>query len=217
MKIKKNLFFLIIISIIISLVNSKQFDYEELKKKSFVDKIKYLIIHFFAKIEQYTLYYIMGIRSYDINEPYDFFFCFIIGCFLRIFYLLLKKMFKNIFNINDNNYVYNESSNAEKLYEVNKKLNEFSKKLNDIKENPKENNINDNVDINNINNDLDNNKNNEIEKKIKIVNNKLINLEKIIINLQKSYDEEKNHVKINLKTIEECQKFIMDSLITKEK
>ena len=120
MNIKKSLFFLLII-ILISLVYSKQFDYEELKKKSLANKIKYLIIHFFAKIEQYTLYYIMGIRSYNIDEPYDFFFCFIIGCFLRIFYLLLKKMIKNIFNIKDNNYVYNESDNAEKLYEVNKK------------------------------------------------------------------------------------------------
>ena len=71
MNIKKSLFFLLII-ILISLVYSKQFDYEELKKKSLANKIKYLIIHFFAKIEQYTLYYIMGIRSYNIDEPYDF-------------------------------------------------------------------------------------------------------------------------------------------------
>ena len=214
MNIKKSLFFLLII-ILISLVYSKQFDYEELKKMSLANKIKYLIIHFFAKIEQYTLYYIMGIRSYNIDEPYDFFFCFIIGCFLRIFYLVLKKMFKNIFNINDNNYVYNESDNAEKLYEVNKKLNDFCKKLNNINENKKDVHIDNNI---NINNDFDNNNNNnEIEKKIKIVNDKLINLEKIIINLGKSYEEEKNHVNINLKTIEECQKFIKESLASKEK
>ena len=213
MNIKKSLFFLLII-ILISLVYSKQFDYEELKKKSLANKIKYLIIHFFAKIEQYTLYYIMGIRSYNIDEPYDFFFCFIIGCFLRIFYLVLKKMFKNIFNINDNNYVYNESDNAEKLYEVNKKLNDFCKILNNINENKKDDHIDNNI---NINNDFDNNNNNEIEKKIKIVNDKLINLEKIIINLGKSYEEEKNHVNINLKTIEECQKFIKESLASKEK
>ena len=66
MKIKKYLFIFLILLIIISLVNSKQFDYEELKKKSFPKKIKYLIIHFFALIEQYTLYYIMGLRSYNI-------------------------------------------------------------------------------------------------------------------------------------------------------
>ena len=204
MKMKKYLFFFLIL-LIITLVNSKQFDLEELKKRSFLNKIKYLIIHFFAKIEQYTLYYIMGIRSYDINEPYDFFFCFIIGCFLRIFYLFLKKSLKNTFNIKDNEYVYNEPDNAEKLYEVKKKLNDFGKNLYNMNEN-KLNDIN-NININN----------NEIENKIKLVNDKLIKLEQTMINLGKFYEEEKNHIKVNLKTIEECQKFIIDSLTTKEK
>ena len=204
MKMKKYLFIFLIL-LIITLVNSKQFDLEELKKKSFLNKIKYLIIHFFAKIEQYTLYYIMGIRSYDINEPYDFFFCFIIGCFLRIFYLFLKKSLKNTFNIKDNEYVYNEPDNAEKLYEVKKKLNDFGKNLYNMNEN-KLNDIN-NININN----------NEIENKIKLVNDKLIKLEQTMINLGKFYEEEKNHIKVNLKTIEECQKFIIDSLTTKEK
>ena len=206
MKIKKYLFIFLILLIIISLVNSKQFDYEELKKKSFPQKIKYLIIHFFALIEQYTLYYIMGLRSYDITEPYDFFFCFIFGCFLRIFFLLFKKMFKNIFNIKDNNYVYNEPDNAEKLYEVKKKLNELSKNLNNTNED-KFDNINNNININNE----------EIENKIKLVNDKLKKLEKTVINLGKGYEEEKNHIQVNLKTIEECQKFIIDSLTTKDK
>ena len=205
MKMKKYLFIFLILLIIITLVNSKQFDLEELKKRSFLNKLKYLIIHFFAKIEQYTLYYIMGIRSYDINEPYDFFFCFIIGCFLRIFYLFLKKSLKNTFNIKDNEYVYNEPDNAEKLYEVKKKLNDFGKNLYNINEN-KLNDIN-NININN----------NEIENKIKLVNDKLIKLEQTMINLGKFYEEEKNHIKVNLKTIEECQKFIIDSLTTKEK
>ena len=204
MKMKKYLFIFLIL-LIITLVNSKQFDLEELKKRSFLNKIKYLIIHFFAKIEQYTLYYIMGIRSYDINEPYDFFFCFIIGCFLRIFYLFLKKSLKNTFNIKDNEYVYNEPDNAEKLYEVKKKLNDFGKNLYNMNEN-KLNDIN-NININN----------NEIENKIKLVNDKLRNLEQTMINLGKFYEEEKNHIKVNLKTIEECQKFIIDSLTTKEK
>ena len=206
MKIKKYLFIFLILLIIISLVNSKQFDYEELKKISFPQKIKYLIIHFFALIEQYTLYYIMGLRSYDITEPYDFFFCFIFGCFLRILFLLFKKMFKNIFNIKDNNYVYNEPDNAEKLYEVKKKLNEFSKNLNNTSED-KLDNINNNININNE----------EIENKIKLVNDKLKKLEKTVINLGKGYEEEKNHIQVNLKTIEECQKFIIDSLTTKDK
>ena len=208
MKIKKYIFIFLILLIIISLVNSKQFDYDELKKKSFLKKIKYLIIHFFALIEQYTLYYIMGLRSYNITEPYDFFFCFIFGCFLRIFYLLFKKMFKNSFNIKDNNYVYNEPDNAEKLYEVKKKLNEFSKNLNNTRE--------DKIDNNNINNNININ-NNEIENKIKLVNDKLKKLEKLVINLGQGYEEEKNHIKVNLKTIEECQKFIIDSLKPKEK
>ena len=148
----------------------------------------------------------MGLRSYNITEPYDFFFCFIFGCFLRIFFLLLKKMFKNSFNIKDNNYVYNEPDNAEKLYEVKKKLNEFSKNLNNTRED-KIDNINNNF---NINND-------EIENKIKLVNDKLKKLEKLVINLGQGYEEEKNHIKVNLKTIEECQKFIIDSLKPKEK
>ena len=206
MKIKNYLFLFIILLIIISFANTKQFDLDELKRQSFPKKIKYLIIHFFSKIEQYTLYYIMGLRSYDINEPYDFFFCFIFGCFLRFFFLFLKKSFKNTFNIKDNEYVYNEPDNAEKLYEVKKKLNEFGKNLNNMNENKIQDNIN-NININN----------NDVENRIKILNNKLIKLEQIVINLGKNYEEEKNHVQINLKTIEECQKFIIDSLSPKDK
>ena len=210
MKMKNFVYIFLILLVIISLVNSKQFSYEELKEKSFPKKIKYLFIHFFAIIEQYTLYYIMGIRSYDINEPYDFFFCFLFGCFLRIFYLFLKKMIKNSLNIKDNEYVYNEPDNTEKLYEVKKKLNEFSNNLKNMKIGKNEdNNINE-INNNNINN-------NEIDKKIKLVNDKLTKLENTVNNLGKNYEEEKNHVQINLKTIEECQKFIIDSLKSKEK
>ena len=209
MKMKNFVYIFLILLVIISLVNSKQFSYEELKEKSFPKKIKYLFIHFFAIIEQYTLYYIMGIRSYDINEPYDFFFCFLFGCFLRIFYLFLKKMIKNSLNIKDDEYVYNEPDNTEKLYEVKKKLNEFSHNLKNMKIGKNEDN-----NINEINNNINNN---EIDKKIKLVNDKLTKLENIVNNLGKNYEEEKNHVQINLKTIEECQKFIIDSLKSKEK
>ena len=216
MKIKKYINIFLILLIIISLVNTKQFSYEELKEKSFPKKIKYLFIHFFALIEQYTLYYIMGIRSYDINEPYDFFFCFLFGCFLRIFYLFLKKMIKNTLNIKDNDYIYNEPDNTEKLYEVKKKLNEFSNNLKNMKINKNADNNTNDINNNNINN-INNINNDEINKKIKLVNNKLSRLENIVNNLGKYYDEEKNHVQINLKTIEECQKFIIDSLKSKEK
>ena len=209
MKMKNFVYIFLILLVIISLVNSKQFSYEELKEKSFPKKIKYLFIHFFAIIEQYTLYYIMGIRSYDINEPYDFFFCFLFGCFLRIFYLFLKKIIKNLLNIKDDEYVYNEPDNTEKLYEVKKKLNEFSHNLKNMKIGKNEDN-----NINEINNNINNN---EIDKKIKLVNDKLTKLENIVNNLGKNYEEEKNHVQINLKTIEECQKFIIDSLKSKEK
>ena len=186
MKMKNFVYIFLILLVIISLVNSKQFSYEELKEKSFPKKIKYLFIHFFAIIEQYTLYYIMGIRSYDINEPYDFFFCFLFGCFLRIFYLFLKKMIKNSLNIKDNEYVYNEPDNTEKLYEVKKKLNEFSNNLKNMKIGKNEdNNINE-INNNNINN-------NEIDKKIKLVNDKLTKLENTVNNLGKNYEEEKNH------------------------
>ena len=120
-------------------------------------------------------------------------------------------MIKNSLNIKDNEYVYNEPDNTEKLYEVKKKLNEFSNNLKNMKICKNEdNNINEINNNNNINN-------NDVDKKIKLVNNKLSKLENIVNNLGKNYEEEKNHVQINLKTIEECQKFIIDSLKSKEK
>ena len=121
-----------------------------------------------------------------------------------------------IFRLNmQYNYVYNEPDNTEKLYEVNKKLNEFSKNLKNMKENENEDMDN----INNENNIINNNNNNntEIEKRIKIVNDKFAKLEKKMNDLNKDYEEEKNNIKINLKTIEECQKFIIDSMKSNEK
>ena len=215
MKKYNNLFIYLILLIIISLVSGKTITFEEFKDKSFMNKIGYLYIFFFSKIEECTLNCIKIVKSYNIEEPYDFFFCFIIGCFLRIFYLIFKKIIKRIFDIKENNYVYNEPDNTEKLYEVNKKLNEFSKNLKNMKEN-------ENEDMNNINNEnniINNNNNNntEIEKRIKIVNDKLAKLEKKMNDLNKDYEEEKNNIKINLKTIEECQKFIIDSMKSNEK
>ena len=206
MKIKNYIFIFLILLITIASVNSKQFNYEELKKKSFLNKIKYLTFHFFAKIEQYTLYFIMGLRSYNIIEPYDFFSCFIFGCFLRICFLILKKIFKKLLNTEES-YIYNEPDNTENLYAVISKLNEFSKNMKTKNENNINNNttINDDINIKNI------------EERIKSVNNKLLKLEKTVNNLGKSYEEEKNHIKANLKTIEECQKFIIDSLSNKDK
>ena len=204
MKIKKYLSIFLIILIIISFINAKQFNFEELKKRNALEKIKYLIFHLFALIENFTVYLIKITREYNLKEPYDFFFCFIIGCFFRVIYLFLKKIFKRIFNITDNNYVYNEPDNTEKLYEVKKKLYELNKNFNNLNGNDIKNNIND---INNININ-----NNDIENKIKLVNDKLIQMEKIMNDLGKSYEEEKNHIKINLETIEECQKFIIHSV-----
>ena len=211
MKIYKYLFFFFILLILITIVSGEEFNSGKFKDKSFLHKIKYLYFQFFVIIEKLTLSCLNVIKSYNIKEPYDFFFCFIIGCFLRVFYLHFKKIIKRAFNIKENCYVYNEPDNTEKLYEVNKKLNEFSKNMKNMNEGKNIININ-NKEINNKNYHINNN---EIVKKIKIVNDKLSKLERVVNDLNQNYEAEKNNVKINLKTIEECQKFIIDSLKTK--
>ena len=212
MKIYKYSFFFLILLILITIVIGKENNSEEPENKSsFLHKLKYLYIQFFVIIEKLTFCCLNIIKSYNIKEPYDFFFCFIIGCFLRFFYLHFKKIFKRAFNINEYCYVYNEPDNTEKLYEVNKKLNEFSKSMKNMNGDNNLINMNNN-EINNINYNINNN---EIEKKIKQVNDKLSKLEKTVKDLNQNYEEEKNNIKINLKTIEECQKFIIDSIKAK--
>ena len=210
MKTKKIIISLLIVCIFISLVSSKQFNYDEFIKKPFYNKIKYLIISFFNIIEQYTVYFLLGLNVRKISEPYDFFFCFIAGCMFRIILLILQKVYKYIFNIKDN-YIYNESDNTENLYIVIKKLDELSKNLNDIvninKEENKENNNNDD----NINeNDLL--KFREIEEKNKFINNKFNQLENCIGIIENNYNEEKKNNERILKTINDCQEFIKTSL-----
>lgn len=209
----KKIFTLLIISIIISIVSSKEFDYDEFKEKPLLNKIKYIILSFFAFIEQYSLQFVMGLNAHKITEPYDFFLCFVFGCIFRIFVLIFKKIFKSIF-VKDN-YIYNEPDNAENLYAVIKKLNEFSKNLKRmVDEGDDENNQNinniDNNDANLSQNDLEKMK--QIEEANKNVNIKLGNIEKCMNIIEQKYKEEKDYNEKTLQAIEQCQTFIKDAL-----
>ena len=213
MRTKKIIFALLIISIIISIVSSKEFDYDEFKEKPLLNKIKYIILSFFAFIEQYTIYFLMGLNVRKITEPYDFFLCFVFGCIFRIFVLILKKIFKSIF-VKDN-YVYNEPDNAENLYVVIKKLNEFCKNLKRMvdegdDENNQNINNNDNNDANLSQNDLEKMK--QIEEANKSVNIKLGKIEKCMNIIEQKYKEEKDYNEKTLQAIEQCQTFIKDAL-----
>ena len=209
----KKIFTLLIISIIISIVSSKEFDYDEFKEKPLLNKIKYIILSFFAHIEQYTIYFLMGFNIHKITEPYDFFLFFVFGCIFRIFVLIFKKIFKSIF-VKDN-YIYNEPDNAENLYAVIKKLNEFSKNLKRmVDEGDDENNQN----INNIDNNDGNLSQNDLEKMKQIeeanknVNIKLGKIEKCMNIIEQKYKEEKEYNEKTLQAIEQCQTFIKDAL-----
>ena len=224
MKGKKLIFILIIISLFFSFVFSKEFNYDKLKEQSFLEKIKYLIISFFNLIEQYTLYFVFGLNVKQITEPYDFFFCFIAGCVFRILFLILKNIYKSVFNLKDN-FIYNEHDNTDNLYKVINKLEDFKKNLNNIINDKEEDNNNR---INNISNNIDNKKNDntnnndlmkltEIEKMNKNVNKKLEKIEECIKVIDNNYNNEKTSNEKILKIILDCQLFIKNSLETNQK
>ena len=122
-----------------------------------------------------------------------------------------------MFNIKDS-YVYNEPDNTENLYIINKKLEELSKNVN--------NNLSlNNEDINNINNNNENDELSEndllklkqINERNKTANNKLAQIENYMKDIEENYNKEKNNNEKILKTIEEAQTFIKDSLVGKSK
>ena len=220
MKTRKIILSLLLIYINISIVSSKDFDYDDEKpnENSLNEKIKYIVLLIFGKIEQYTLYFLLALNVRKISEPYDFFCCFIAGCILRILLVLLKKIYRIVFNLGDH-YVYNEPDSTENLYIVIKKLNELIKNFNNLPNLNEGNNIN--KDINDDNNKDLNEKEllklKEIEETNTIVNKKLISLENIIKLLEQNYNDEKKNNENFLKTIEDCQKYIKESFENKNK
>ena len=182
MKIQKVLIFILFIYLV-SYVSSKDLKIDELKEQPFLKKTKDLIISFFNILEKYTLYFIFILNQKEIKEPYDFAFFFIYGCIFRIIFIILKKMYKYIFKLNDN-YIYNQQDNTESLYIVIKRLDELSNNLNKIAD-KNSGNINNIKDDNNLNeNDLL--KLREIDNKNKTVNKKLIELENYIKIIEKN-------------------------------
>ena len=217
MAINKYLFSLLLFTFFFTYVCSNEFNYNDFKDKPFPKKLKYIIVSFFMSLEKYTYKFLFYLRLRKFSDPYDFLIFFIAGAIFRLLVLILKKFYKSMFNIKDS-YVYNEPDNTENLYIINKKLEELSKNVN--------NNLSlNNEDINNINNNNENDELSEndllklkqINEKNKTVNNKLAQFEKIMKDIEENYNKEKNNNEKILKTIEEAQTFIKDSLVGKSK
>ena len=218
MTIKKYLFSILLFSIFFTYVSSNEFNYNEFKVKPFPKKIKYVILSFFMSLEKYTYKFLLVLRLYNYSDPYDFFIFFIAGGIFRLLVVILKKIYKSMFNIKDS-YVYNEPDNTESLYIINKKLDELSKIANNNlnQNNGGENNINNNGNENNELSENDLLKLKQINERNKTVNNKLAQIENCMKDIEDNYNKEKiNNEKI-LKTIEEAQTFIKDSLVGKSK
>jgi len=215
MTIKKYLFSLLLFSIFFTYVSSNEFNYNEFKDKPFPKKIKYIIVSFFMSLEKYTYKFLFYLRLHKFSEPYDFFIFFIAGAIFRLLVVILKKLYKSMFNIKDS-YVYNEPDNTENLYIINKKLDELSKNVNNNLglNNENENNIK-NEDDELSENDLMKLK--QINERNKTANNKLAQFENIMKDIEENYNKEKNNNEKILKTIEEAQTFIKDSLVGKSK
>ena len=215
MTIKKYLFSILLFSIFFTYVSSNEFKYNEFKDKPFPKKIKYIIVSFFMSLEKFTYKFLFYLRLHKFSEPYDFFIFFIAGAVFRLLIVILKKLYKSMFNIKDS-YVYNEPDNTENLYIINKKLDELSKNVNN---NLGLNNENEN-NIKNENDELSENdlmKLKQINERNKTVNNKLTQFENIMKDIEENYNKEKNNNEKILKTIEEAQTFIKDSLVGKSK
>ena len=213
MTIKKYLFSILLFSIVFTYVSSNEFNYNEFKDKPFPKKIKYIIVSFFMSLEKFTYKFLFYLRLHKFSEPYDFFIFFIAGAIFRLLVVILKKLYKSMFNIKDS-YVYNEPDNTENLYIINKKLDELSKNVNN---NLGLNNENEN-NIKNENDELSENdlmKLKQINERNKTVNNKLTQFENIMKDIEENYNKEKNNNEKILKTIEEAQTFIKDSLVGK--
>ena len=215
MTIKKYLFSLLLFSIFFTYVSSNEFNYNEFKDKPFPKKIKYIIVSFFMCLEKFTYKFLFYLRLHKFSEPYDFFIFFIAGAIFRLLVVILKKLYKSMFNIKDS-YVYNEPDNTENLYIINKKLDELSKNVNN---NLGLNNENEN-NIKNENDELSENdlmKLKQINERNKTANNKLAQFENIMKDIEENYNKEKNNNEKILKTIEEAQTFIKESLVGKSK
>ena len=215
MTIKKYLFSLLLFSIFFTYVSSNEFNYNEFKDKPFPKKIKYIIVSFFMSLEKYTYKFLFYLRLHKFSEPYDFFIFFIAGAVFRLLIVILKKLYKSMFNIKDS-YVYNEPDNTENLYIINKKLDELSKNVNNNLglNNENENNIKNEDDELNENDLM---KLKQINERNKTANNKLAQFENIMKDIEENYNKEKNNNEKILKTIEEAQTFIKDSLVGKSK
>ena len=213
MTIKKYLFSILLFSIVFTYVSSNEFNYNEFKDKPFPKKIKYIIVSFFMSLEKYTYKFLFYLRLHKFSEPYDFFIFFIAGAVFRLLIVILKKLYKSMFNIKDS-YVYNEPDNTENLYIINKKLDELSKNVNNNLglNNENENNIKNEDDELNENDLM---KLKQINERNKTVNNKLTQFENIMKDIEENYNKEKNNNEKILKTIEEAQTFIKDSLVGK--
>ena len=217
MRIKQYLFSLLLFSIFFAYVSSNEFNYNEFKSKPFSNKIKYIIVTFFMGLERYTYKFLFYLRFHKFSEPYDFLIFFIAGALFRLFVVILKKIYKLVFNIKDS-YVYNEPDNTENLYIINKKLDELSKSIN----NSNQNNLDENNIINNENENDELGENDllklkQINERNKTVNNKLAQFENYMKDIEENYKKEKDNNEKILKTIEEAQTFIKDSLVGKSK
>ncbi len=192
-------FIFIIFITLISISNEQNNINEENKKENII--IKYLLKSS-NTIEIITTKIISKlINDFNIEEPFDFGCFFILGIICRILMSFITSKFKN-----NDNYVYNTPDSAEYLYKIINQLNELSNKM--VKRNENNNN-NDNND-----NNINDNENNDLKKMSDEINLFLNKFENSIKNIE---DEIQKNQKTNeeiLKTIEQCQKEIQDSIST---
>ena len=193
-------FIFIIFITLISISNEHNNVNEENKKENII--IKYLLKSS-NTIEIITTKIISKlINDFNIEEPFDFGYFFILGIIFRILISFITSKFKN-----NDNYVYNTPDTAEYLYKIINQLNELSNKM--VKRNENNNNNNDNND-----NNINDNENNDLKKMSDEINLFLNKFENSIKNIE---EEIKKNQKTNeeiLTTIENCQKEIQDSIST---
>ena len=193
-------FIFIIFITLISISNEQNNINEENKKENII--IKYLLKSS-NTIEIITTKIISKlINDFNIEEPFDFGYFFILGIIFRILISFIASKFKN-----NDNYVYNTPDTAEYLYKIINQLNELSNKM--VKRNENNNNNNNDND-----NNINDNENNDLKKMSDEINLFLNKFENSIKNIE---EEIKKNQKTNeeiLTTIENCQKEIQDSIST---
>jgi hypothetical protein len=169
-------------------------DYDYYKEKL---ESAYKIIEFY--VNEIPTKIIKFLNEFKLDQSYIFLSFFLFGIILRLIIHKIKQSLKK-----KDTYIYNKPDNAENLYNIINKLTTLNENINKIETNKiinNNNNIEENIKQNN-----DNNLNDDL------LNQKIINLEKKLIEINEKIETNYNDSSEIYNTINDCQNDILEEI-----